>query len=225
MCSQKNVVSTAALCAASSLVMFGLLESQSAQAAIITFNDVRPGTSPYQFDSDGDGRNDIIFSTQDPGGFNNRGPGFQMSLIQEPGLEGTSLLSTDLRIDFLSGARDYLQFGFALSTSQESSETLAKMEVYDSSHTLLASVTKLAKFTNLVGLGRSAFPEGLLKATFQGNASYAKLDFNSDSSRYIIDNFEGNFDGTEIPEPMTALALLGIGIFGMGLRRRNEETA
>ncbi|NEO84759.1 MAG: PEP-CTERM sorting domain-containing protein [Spirulina sp. SIO3F2] len=219
---ENNLLASTVLLIASSLTIGSFGKGEPAKAAVITFDDAIRGASEYQFDGDGDGINDVIFSTEDPLGFNTAGPGPNMSFVQEPGLEGTSLLNTDLRVDFLVGATDYLQFGFALNTGRESNDVFSNIEVYDKNSQLLTSVTELAKFTSPNGSGRSSFPEGLLKATFQGTAAYAKLNFNSDSSRYIIDNFEGNFGSTEVPEPLATLALLGIGVVGLNLRRRKQ---
>ncbi|MBA2624599.1 MAG: hypothetical protein H0U89_03195 [Acidimicrobiia bacterium] len=81
----------------------------------ITFNQVITGARTFSFDGDGDGLPDVIFSTTDPAGFNTTGPGSNQMFINEPGLEGTALLNPDLRVDFLVGAEDSLQFGFALN--------------------------------------------------------------------------------------------------------------
>lgn len=98
-------------------------------AALLTFDDLIIGATTYSFDGDGDGMNDVIFSTTDPYGFNTVGPGQNMTYIQEPGLEGTSLLNPDLRVDFLVGAIGSLKFGFALDSSTE--DDTASFQVFD----------------------------------------------------------------------------------------------
>lgn len=204
--------------------IFMLVTVGMSDAAILTFDDVITGATTYQFDGDGDSIDDVIFSTTDPEGFNTVGPGLDMTYIQEPGLEGTSLLSQDLKVDFLNGAVINLQFGFALDSSTE--DDLATFSVYDSSDTLLASSSILGLYTT-TGLGQSSYPEGYLSLNFSGIASYATFDFTSDFGRYIIDNFEGTFGSTEdispVPEPATML-LLGIGIAGLaGARFRRKK--
>ncbi len=181
-----------------------------AGAAVITFDDAISGEIAYSFDGDGDGVDDVIFSTTDPDGFNTVGPGPNQSYIDEPGLEGTTRISPDLRVDFLVGAVGTLQFGFALNTPREFIDGVT-FDVFDGSDTLLASANLLAAFTTPDGINPSSFPEGLLSVSFAGTAAYATFDFSSfTASRYIIDNFEGTFGSTEIPEP-PLLALLAMG--------------
>ena len=81
----------------------------------ILFDEVVSGVPFFNYDSnDADTATDVVFSTTDPGGFNQNGPGPQQLYIDEPGLEGTTALSTDLRVDFLQGAVGQVSFGFAL---------------------------------------------------------------------------------------------------------------
>lgn len=201
----------------------------TAQAALIAFNNAISGATTYSFDGDGDSVNDVIFTTTDPLGFNTRGPGSNMSYIQEPGLEGTSLLPVDLRVDFLAGAKDFLKFGFALNSFFESPNSFASFKVYDKNSNLLASDLEYGRYTN-TGFGRSNFPEGLIETSFTGVASYALFNFNSDAGRYIIDNFEGKFGSTEVnqvPEPTSALGLLAFGALGLNslLKRKQQQQA
>ncbi|MDY6973047.1 MAG: PEP-CTERM sorting domain-containing protein [Thermodesulfobacteriota bacterium] len=208
------------------LLVFGM--SVSANSALITFDDAISGATSYAFDGDGDSVDDVIFSTTDPGGFNTAGPGPNMTYIDEPGLEGTSLLPTDLRVDFLVGAEDSLSFGFALNLSTE--DGTASFSIYDASDNLLASITETGLFTDTGGGTSSDFPEGYISLAFAGTAAYATFDFVSDPEfgRYIIDNFEGNFGTTEIdpiPEPSTIL-LMGAGLLGLvgyGRKRLNKK--
>jgi hypothetical protein len=214
----KRIFSLAAI--AGSLFFISLTNTH---AAVITFNDAISGAATYQFDSDGDGIKDVIFSTSDPSGFQTAGPGTNMTYISEPGLEGTSLLNPDLRVDFLNMAKDNLKFGFALNSSLEHTS----FYVYDASGNLLVSQTVDGLFTKPDGTNLSNFPEGQISVTFSGIASYALFDFSSssESGRYIIDNFEGTFGSTEVPpntvpEPAT-LFLFGFGFVGLaGFRKK-----
>jgi hypothetical protein len=197
--------------------------TMSANASVITFNDAISGAKTYKFDSDGDGINDVIFSTADTNGFNTVGPGPNMTYVQQPGLEGTALLNPDLRVDFLNKAKDYFKFGFALDSISENANTWAAFYVYDAGGNLLASQTKLGLFTQPDGINNSSYPEGQISVTFSGTASYALFDFSSDYGRYLIDNFEGTYGSTEVPkvpEPGTML-LLGLGLMGVaGFRKK-----
>ena len=103
--------------AAAVSLLFGTVVYSPAQAALITFDTVVTGQTSFGFDGDGDGINDVIFSTTNPAGFNITGPGPNMTFIHEPGLEGTSLLNPDLTVNFLRGATGPLAFGFALNSS------------------------------------------------------------------------------------------------------------
>jgi hypothetical protein len=205
-------------------LVFGVVEVAS--AALLTFDDAITGATTYSFDGDGDGTDDVIFSTSDPLGFNTAGPGSYMTYINEPGLEGSTLINPDLRVDFLVGAIDFLNFGFALDDFSETINTWASFEVYDAGGSLIASDFEYGLYTYPDGTNPSNFPEGRIETTFTGLAAYALFDFNNDPTggqRYIIDNFEGTFGSTEIPDP-SAVFLLGsaslIGLAGFGRRFR-----
>ena len=193
--------------------------SANADAAILTFDDVIVGQTSYAFDGDGDGISDVLFTTTDPAGFNTVGPGSNMSYIREPGLEGTSLLDPDLRVDFLVGAQDGLRFGFALDSASEGAGTFASFFVYDAANTLLASSTQPGLFTLPDGVNPSNYPEGIIAVAFGGTAAYGLFNFNSDFGRFIIDDFQGKFGTTEVPEP-ASLTLLVLGLAGMRAFRR-----
>lgn len=202
-----------------------LVFSVNVNAALITFDDAISGATSYSFDGDGDSIDDVIFTTTDPSGFNTVGPGANMSYIDEPGLEGSTLINPDLRVDFLVGAIDFLRFGFALDDFQETVNTHASFEVYNSADMLLASAFEYGLYTLPDGTNRSNFPEGIIDVSFAGTAAYAIFDFNNDitgGQRYIIDNFEGTFGSSEVPEP-SSLLLMGIGLAGLGLVRRKKK--
>lgn len=206
-----------------SLALIGLLPlATSAGAAVVTFDDVVTGATSYSYDGDGDAVADVVFSTSDPFGFNTFGPGPNMSYINEPGIEGTTSLAPDLRVDFLNGAIGSLGFGFAMNASQGGAPTQMTFSVFNGLNMLLASTLVEADFTP-IGLGTSSFPEAQVLLAFAGTAAYATFDFDpTNADRYIIDNFSGTFGSTEqIPEPAT-LALVGLALVGMGLQRRRR---
>lgn len=196
--------------------MWAALASGTLHAAVINFNTVVTGQTSFGFDGDGDGINDVIFSTTDPAGFNTVGPGAQQTYINEPGLEGTSTLNPDLRVDFLNGAIGPIVFGFALNSSTASPSYFASLRLFNAGGTEIGSASVPGAFTTTPS-GPSTFPEGIVTVNFSGVASYGLFNFES-PARYIIDNFEGTFGSTEpvpqIPEPTTA-ALLGLGLGGI----------
>jgi len=202
-----------------------LLSPLAAGAAVITFDTIFFGETSFGFDGDADGVDDVIFSTTDPFGFFSFGPGVDQNFIDEPGLEGTTFLNPDLRVDFLNGAVGSIAFGFALNSSFADPALFASLQLFDASDALIASATVPGEFTMTPG-GVSDFPEGRVVLPFAGVASYGLFDFSSEFGRYIIDNFEGDFgSAAAIPEPATA-ALLGLGIAALGaIRRRNKSAA
>jgi len=186
-----------------------------ASAAVVTFDDLITGQTSYGFDGDSDGIDDVVFSTTDSNGFNTVGPGANQNYINEPGLEGTSELDPDLRVDFTFGATGSLAFGFALNSLVADPAFFASFSVFDSNDNLLASQAVQGLFSP------SSFPEGRVSVAFNGTASYGLFNFTSEFGRYIIDNFEGTYGSTEVPEPGT-LALLGLGLAGLGVSRRRK---
>ena len=195
--------------------------SGATSAATITFDDLVMGATSNAFDGDGDGIKDVTFTTTDPAGFNTVGPGLNQSYIAEPGLEGTSLLPTDLRIDFAKGPTGSLSFGFALDSLSESPAYFANFRVYNAAGVLLASKTVVGAYT-VTPAGTSSFPEGVVSISFAGTAAYGLFDFTSELGRYIIDDFTGNF-GSVVPEPSTT-ALLLLGLCGLLTWRRGAAS-
>ena len=161
----------------------------SSDAAVITFDEVIEGEISYAYDGDGDEIDDVLFSTTDPLGFNTVGPGPNMNFITEPGIEGTTALAADLRVDFIFGASSNITFGFAMSTTQEIYGVT--FEVYDHTDSLIASAYQVATFTNVTVASR--YPEELLSLDFEGTAAYGLFKFDDVPPRYIIDNFKGAF--------------------------------
>ena len=209
-----------------SIAMFFLFFMGSTHSALLTFDDAIAGETTYAFDGDADGLDDVMFWTSDPSGFNTVGPGTYMSYIQQPGLEGTSLLNPDLRVDFLVGASDFISFAFALDEyGATTADSFASFELYDTNDALLGSAFEFGDYTKPDGTTISNFPEGLVNVAFAGTASYGLFDFSNSEiagDRYIIDNFEGIFGSTEIPEPSN-IFLLAFGILAAALVLRQRH--
>jgi hypothetical protein len=200
--------------------------STLSHGALITFDTLVSGATSFGYDGDGDGVVDVVFSTSDVLGFNTVGPGPNMSYIREPGIEGTTTLAPDLRVDFLNGALDSLAFAFAMSTSAGGPPVSVTFSVYDALGAVLANTTVSADFTDPPGSSTlSSFPEALVGVTFSGVASYALFDFDSSlAPRYIVDDFSGTFGSTEVgavPVPMTP-ALVAAGLLALAASRRRS---
>jgi hypothetical protein len=194
-----------------------LLLAVPAMAATITFDTLVTGATSFGYDGDGDLIVDVIFSTTDAGGFNTFGPGADQAFINEPGLEGTTLLSPDLRVDFLNGASGNLSFGLATSGFSDGADGVS-FNIYDAADNLLASTFDSTYFTP------SSFPEAFVSLGFGGVAAYATFDFTSvEANRYIIDNFSGTFGSTEDVVPIPAAVwLFGSALGGLGWMRRRK---
>ncbi|MCP5153119.1 MAG: PEP-CTERM sorting domain-containing protein [Ectothiorhodospiraceae bacterium] len=174
----------------------------------ITFDDLIVGLPFFNYDSDDpDTATDVVFSTTDPFGFNSNGPGPEQLYIDEPGLEGTTALAPDLRVDFLQGATGTVSFGFALID-----EGQATFTAYNAAGVAIGSQTVVGGRFVIPGLDPgdgggfegpievtagevlSAFPEGEVVVALSGTAVYGEFDFqlasgDGDGGRYIIDNF------------------------------------
>ena len=192
----------------------------TARAVTLNFNDAIVGQTTYSFDADSDGIFDAVFSTTDPAGFNTLGPGPNQIYIDEPGLEGTSQLNPDLRVDFPKKAVGSITFGFALNSASTPGGS-ASFKLFDSSNNLLSDVNVPGARFVLPGGGTSAFPEGQVSTSFSGEASYGLFDFDTEFGRNIIDNFQGTFGSIErAPAP---LPLLGVAVafgYSRSLRKR-----
>ncbi len=194
---------------------------KAVSAALITFDGLVEGQTSFGVDTSGDGVDDVVFSTTDPLGFGTSGPGLDQNFINEPGLEGSSLLNPDLRVDFLGGALDSITFGFALQSLSEGVDTFADFNLFDSSGNLLASAQEPGLFTP-TSSGVSTFPEGQIQLAFAGTAAFGEVDFSSEFGGFIIDNFEGTFGAASvepIPEPNVILGLVVAMSFGILSRR------
>jgi len=184
------------------VLVLGLAWASQAAAVTLTFDEVISGETSFSFDADGDNLPDAVFTTTDPGGFNTVGPGPNQLYIEEPGLEGTTTLTPDLKVDFPNGAINSLGFGFAMNAGVETPDLTVTFRIFDGAGNVLSTTTDTAVFTEPTPPNPSGFPEALVSLIFFGTASYATLDFNdADGSRYIIDNFTGTFGSTEDVSP------------------------
>lgn len=195
-------------------LLSGYSLAANAVVTTITFDDAIDAEVSRFFDENNDGIPDVIFSTTDPLGFNTVGPGPDQSFVDEPGLEGTTDLTPDLRVDFLQGAIGSIGFGFATMTP-----FTGVVQVFDQSHTQIASQAFASDYFNLDtdelavadDINFSGFPEGIIDLPFDGTAAYVMIDFNGGfdgfdgvdgitdefGSRYIIDNFTYEAAGTD----------------------------
>ena len=176
----------------------------------ITFDDAISGVPFFNYDSnDSDSFTDVVFSTSDSGGFNTVGPGPDQLYINEPGIEGTTDLNPDLRVDFLQGAVGTISSGFALISDGQATFT-----AFNAADVPIGTQTLRGDFFALPGGGTSLFPENNLVVALSGTATYGLFDFVLDgdsSGRYIIDNFTftpagedviGGFEGALPDDPI-----------------------
>ena len=210
-----------------------------AQAAVITFDAVIAGAASFAADGDGDLIDDAVFSTTDPAGLSTAAIS-TIASIEGFGLEGSSMFSPDLRIDFPHGAVGPLTFGFAVNSSLASPSfigmTLAYLGFYELAETadilianrIMKKVRESAAPPSEAGAGGEisspsaawdSFTEVFVTVDFPGVADYALLDVVAGDGRYVIDTLTGTFGSTEdIPAPATLLLLLA-GLVGMLLNR------
>lgn len=194
-----------------------LILATGARAAPITFGDLVTGVPAYGFDGDGDSFAEVLFTMVDGSGFVSTSFGSNQMYVDEPGLGGISLSGPEFRIDFPTGVRETLRFGFAVTSSRQ--DNTASLLVYDASNALLASTTVTGLYT--YSPGRSGYPEGFVSLPFTGTASYATLDFTPAGDNFVIDNFEGMYGTSEnkgIPVP-GALLLGSLGTALIGWQR------
>jgi hypothetical protein len=182
-----------------------LLLISNTQATTITFDDLIVGETSYLYDGNSDGISDVVFSTTDPFGFNSFGPGVDQLHVDEPGLEGTTSLTPDLRIDLLHGGTDSISFGFATISTFP-----GVVQVFNEDNDLIGSEVFVGEFFDLdtgevttdpfgeldeIAERVSTFPENFVDVPFDGTAAYVTLDFDTTSGgegeggRYIIDDF------------------------------------
>jgi len=211
-----NIIKTAIVC------LFGgyslAVNAVSIVPTTITFDDAIGGATSHFFDGNHVGTPEVVFSTTDPFGFFTSGPGPDQLFVNEPGLEGTTDLTPDLRVDFLQGAIGSIGFGFATINP-----LTGVVQVFDQTHAQIASQAFAGDFFDLAtglptdeptfdgGLGDvflpsegsvSLFPEGRVDLPFAGTAAYVMIDFDELNSefgggRYIIDNFTFEAAGSD----------------------------
>jgi hypothetical protein len=141
----------------------------------LDFSDAISGRRFYAYDADLNGTLDVVLSTADLGGFNTLGPGSNMLYIHEPGIEGTTHLPEDLRVNFFYGATGEVSFGYALDTFN--SNYGVSFTVFDVNGNPLGTTVSSASFQPLPGGGQSSFPENRATLVFSGVAAYGTFDF------------------------------------------------
>jgi hypothetical protein len=168
----------------------------NASPVTIGFESVIEGQNSFLFDANNDGITDAIFSTGDAQGFNISGPGPNQLFVDEPGLEGGTGSTPDLRVDLLTGGIDSISFGFATLF-----QTSGVAQVFNASNEQIASTAFAGAFFNLdtgeevdefggIDANISGFSEGLVELPFDGNAAYVTIDFNDE---VFGEEFEGPF--------------------------------
>lgn len=189
----------------SALLLLGMLSS--AQATTLTMDEL-----PFQ-PIDGLTFSGVTFSFSVSGipdldaNYSSGGPG-ATTYVQDPSIEGNS--SGILGLDFANPTAD-LGFGVALSTFASLSPGFT-VELFDAA---------------LVSLGTFPINTDPLISYTEGQFTYlgapvlrAVIDFDDGAGRFAFDNL--TFSSTSVPEP-ASLALLGIGLAGLGAMRRRRS--
>lgn len=201
--------------------MLALLSTPGVSAQQIDFESLVGGESLFGIDVNADGRTDVRFSTTADGGFNVGGPNpeeqvFASGLV----METSSMSDPDIRVDFLGGATDSIQLGFALLADVDDPGQGLQLEVFDQLGERLASDFQTGELLSINSpSGLSGFPENLISVSFDGVASYALIDATASGSRFVIDDFTGTFLPAAIPEPS---GVLGFALLGLLFRRRSN---
>jgi len=198
------------------LVCFG---TTNLLAQPIDFDALSFGDTLFGFDVNADGQNDVEFSTTDPLGFGIGGPNpDDQVFVAGTVLESSSILDPDVRVDFLNGAVNSIGLGYALLTGVADLGQGLQVDVFDSADVLIGSTFQAGQIlsgTNNGGV--SVFPEGSISVSFAGVAAYALLDATTTGGRFAIDDFEGDFFPTAIPEPSGGMFMM---LAGLLLRRK-----
>lgn len=215
------------------LVSIALLNNNALQAAtVIGFESgVISGATSYGFDSNGDSKDDVIFSTEDPAGFTNEvvDPELQLDFIGGAVLGGSTANPPNLRVDFVNGVSDFFSFHYVFFGTEFNQ---VDVSVFDSNNNLLLFSSSPPSGGSL---SSPSLPNGGISLNYTGIASYALIDVsNGISPRYGIDEFQGTFSSNDLSEfdrstaiPVPAAAwLFGsalIGLFGIRKKRLVPE--
>ena len=202
-----------------------LLSTHSVPAQTIDFESLVAGQSLFGIDVNSDERTDVQFSTTAAGGFNTMGPNpdgqaFVSGLV----LETSSISDPDIRVDFLGGATESIQLGFALLAGVDDAGQGLQLEIFDQAGEQLGAAFQageLVTVDTVAGLPVfSGFPEGQVSISFDGVASFALLDATASGTRFVIDEFAGTFLPAAVPEPSGGIGLACLGL--LLLRRRSS---
>ena len=180
------------------------LHAETSSAATVTFGDLTAGSKTYSADVDGDGMDDVIFSTTHQSGFE-AGYASSPTLIEGSGLKAASTSQDDLEVRFNHGLKEYLQFDFAVTTYDDKVGGYVYFWVYDAegwpignSHKVMAQPT-----------GDFARHEATVSVDVDRTAASATFNFVTmgGGNWYVIDNFEGTFGSGESPLTDASMAV------------------